>query len=74
MDGTLKFNLPDERDEFEIAVKAQALHSALWDYKHYLRDELKYNDKLTSKECLLLEKIQTKFYQILNDNGILLDK
>ena len=74
MVGILKFNLPEEKDEFEIAVKAQALHSALCEFKEYLRDELKYNDKLTAKQSEILDKSRTKFYQILNDNGILLDK
>ena len=74
MEAMLKFNLPEEKDEFEIAVKAQSMHLALWEYKQFMRDELKYNEKLTAKECLLLKKTQTKFFEILNDNGILLDK
>jgi hypothetical protein len=74
MEAILKFTLPDEKSEFEITVKAQALHSVLWEYKQYLRDELKHNDKLTAKQSELLKRCQNKFFEILNDNGILLDK
>lgn len=38
MKGTLTFNLTDndERDQFELAAKAQDLHLALWDIRQQI--------------------------------------
>jgi hypothetical protein len=74
MEATLKFNLPDEREDFEIAVKAGAMYAVLWDIKQLFRDELKYNGNLTEKERELTESYQSKFFDLLHDNGIFLDK
>ena len=73
MEAILKFNLPDEKQEFEIAVKAQALHSALWEFNQFLHGELKHNYKLTPKEYKLAESYQSKLIEILNNNDISLD-
>jgi hypothetical protein len=74
MEATLKFNLPEEREDFEIAVKAGAMYAVLWDIKQLFRDELKYNGNLTEKERELTENHQSKFFDLLHDNGIFLDK
>ena len=74
MEATLKFNLPEERDDFEIAVKAGDMHYVLWEFKQFMRDELKYNHSLTKKEIELTERYQEKFFDLLHDNGIFLDK
>ena len=73
MEATLKFNLPDEKVDFEIAVKAGAMHFVLWELKQFLRDELKYNHNLSKKEIEFAEKVQSFFFESLNTNGILLD-
>jgi hypothetical protein len=39
-----------------------------------MRDELKYNHNLTKKEIELTERYQEKFFDLLHDNGIFLDK
>jgi hypothetical protein len=72
MEAILKFNLPEENDNFEIAVKAQSLHSALWEFNQFLHGELKHNYKLTPKEYKLAESYQSKFIEILNENNITL--
>ncbi len=70
MEAILKFNLPEEKDNFEIAVKAQSMHSALWEFNQFIRADLKYNDKLTAKQRELAETYRDKFIEILNDNNI----
>ena len=74
MEATLKFNLPEENYEFEIAVKAQALHSILWEYNQFIRGDLKHNDKLTAKQRELAEIYRDKFLQIINENNVSLDQ
>jgi hypothetical protein len=73
MEATLKFNLPDDKGDFELAVKAGAMYCVLWDFKQFMRDEIKYNGNLTDKEYELAERFQEKFFEILQDNAISLD-
>jgi len=73
MEATLKFNLPDDKGDFELAVKASAMYCVLWDFKQFMRDEIKYNGNLTDKEYELAERFQEKFFEILQDNAISLD-
>jgi hypothetical protein len=74
MEAILKFYLPDENYEFEVAVKAQALHSILWEYNKFIRGDLKHNDKLTAKQTELAKIYQSKFLELLRDNNVSLDQ
>ena len=44
MIGVLKFQLPQEKDEFELAQRAAKYYAALEDMDNYLRGRLKYED------------------------------
>ena len=73
MEATLKFNLPDESGEFEIAVKAQAMHSVLWEFNQFIWGEMKYNN-YTDEEYKIAEIYRDKFREILQENNISLDQ
>ena len=40
--GTLEFNLPEERVEHEMAIKAPDMYRIICDIDHELRNHLKY--------------------------------
>lgn len=64
-------------DDYEIrkAIKATDALLCLWDLKQYLRSQLKYNEeKLTSKELKIIEVVNEKLLEILEDFDINLDK
>jgi hypothetical protein len=42
--GTLSFKLPEENEEYLMAIKAAAYWAALTDMDNYLRGRLKYED------------------------------
>ena len=42
MKATLEFNLPKERDEYEIAVAAPEIYAAICEIDNYLRNEIKH--------------------------------
>jgi hypothetical protein len=42
MKAKLEFDLPEEREEFETAVKAGKVESALLEFANWLRAEYKY--------------------------------
>ena len=74
MKAILKFELPDDQEEYELAVNAPKMYSALWDIKQLIRSKLKYNpDGLTDVELRQWEVIQDEFYCILNQQNIKLN-
>ena len=73
MKAKLIFNLPEDQAEFDFAVQGSNMYSALWDISQELRTLWKY-EELTDEEFKIVEKIRNKFYEILDENQIKLDK
>jgi hypothetical protein len=73
MKATLEFNLPDDQHEWDNAVNANAMYLALWDLSQEIRTLWKY-EELSEEEWNMVERIRDKFYEILNDNHIELNK
>ena len=72
MKVTIEFNLPDDQYEYRNSVKANEMYNALWDIKQELRNALKYGD-LTEYEYKTMERIQDKFFKILNEYEIVIN-
>jgi hypothetical protein len=73
MKAKLTFNLPEDKFEWENAMRADAMYSVLWDLSQELRTLWKY-EELSDEEWNMVERIRNKFYEILGDNQINLDK
>jgi hypothetical protein len=73
MKATLKFNLPEDQAEFDFAVQGSKMYSALWDISQELRAIWKH-EELSDEEFKMVERIRNKFFEILEDNQITLDK
>jgi hypothetical protein len=73
MKARLTFNLPDDQHEFDLAVQSGKMYSALWDISQELRTLWKY-EELSEEEWKMVERIRDKFYEILGDHQISLDK
>jgi hypothetical protein len=73
MKATLEFNLPDDQAEFDLATQGSNMYSALWDISQELRTLWKY-EELSDQEWKMVERIRDKFYEILDDQQIKLDK
>ena len=72
MEAILKFNLPEDREEFAVASKAQDLYFVIWDLEQYLRSELKYKE-LDSTTYKAYERLRDKLYEFLQYHGCSLD-
>ena len=66
---TLTFNLPEDRCEANIAVKAMGFALSCQDFDNELRKHLKYGHKFTSADHAL-EEIRDTLHQIMNYNGV----
>jgi len=73
MKATLEFNLPDDQAEFDLATQGSNMYSALWDISQELRTLWKY-EELSDQEWKMVERIRDKFFEILDDHQIKLDK
>lgn len=74
MKATLEFLLPDEKHEWDNAVKADDMYAALWDFSQELRTMWKYQEYKSEEEYTIVESIRDKFYEILNEHSINLTK
>jgi hypothetical protein len=75
MKAILKFNLPEEQEEFNNAIKANDYLSAIQEFKKYLRTHYKYetslineNQQPSEEEFRVVKIIYHKFHQIVNEN------
>lgn len=73
MEAILKFNLPEDKDEFTLATKGSALYSAIFDIYNYLRSIWKYDETLDEKQNELINKIYERFFELLNENDVSID-
>jgi hypothetical protein len=69
----LEYNLPDDQFEFECAVKSTKMYFALTELKDELRSIWKY-EELKQNQFEMVERIREKFFEILTENEINLDK
>jgi len=69
----LEYNLPDDQFEFECAVKSTKMFFALTEIKEELRAIWKY-EELKQYQFEMVERIREKFFEILTENEINLDK
>lgn len=68
MKVTIEFNLPEEKVEHLLSIKAVNLLSVIHDLKETLRRDIKYNQK----EYLI--EVQELLQQCLEDNCVNLDE
>lgn len=75
MKAILEFNLPEEQEEFNNAIKANDYLSAIQEFKKYLRTHYKYetslineNQQPSEEEFRVVKTIYHKFHQIVNEN------
>jgi len=70
MEAILKFNLPDDQDDFRFAVEGTKWYLVVHTFDQYLRSRIKYNDNLSDEEYELLEKVREELYSTINENQL----
>lgn len=69
MEGILKFNLPEEREDFDLACKASKYSITLWEIDQWLRGELKHGE-LPNETYKAFEIVRKKVWEIASENDI----
>jgi hypothetical protein len=67
MKATLKFNLPEDQDDFNHATNGFNYYMALVEMDQWLRAEYKYNDNEEMYEA------RVKLRQIISENNVEID-
>ena len=72
MKAILEFNLPEDKEEFEVASKAMDWSILAWDIEQYIRNRLKYQtEKLdTSSANKELEILRNELHSLMEDSGL----
>jgi hypothetical protein len=70
---TIEFDANEEATELREALDGYKWKQAVWEIDQKLRNELKYNEKLSGDIQEYLEKFRQEIRDILSDNKILLD-
>lgn len=74
MKAILEFNLPDDTLEYKMVNNASSMHSTLWEFDQWLRNELKYNvDYKDLIQTKTLETCREKLHEFMDDNDIKFD-
>ena len=74
MKATIEFELPEDRDEYQMANDASKMYITLWDIKQLFRSTLKYNPAgLNGDQLEQWEAMRGEFFDILDNNDLKLD-
>jgi len=70
MKATIEFTLPEEQEDFQIAVNAYKYKMSLEDFDSYLRARLKYEDIPDERIYQCIQDIRNKLHAVINENEI----
>jgi len=71
MKAILKFNLPDEQEEFEMATNGTKCHAVLWELDQYLRSKTKYApDDLPQDKYDAYEEIRDELRSLMSQSNL----
>lgn len=70
MEATLKYNLPDEQSDFNLAVNGFKWHLVAWDLDQYFRTRLKYEEGISDQAYEAVEQARDKLRDIISEYGL----
>ena len=72
MEAILKFDLPEDKEEFDVATKAMDWAILAWDIDQYIRNRLKYQtEKLqTTSANEELELLRNELHNLMLEDGL----
>jgi hypothetical protein len=74
MEAILKFNLPEDRDDFTLAINGSKMWSILWELDQHLRAEVKYAPDTANDDKLeAYTEIREKLREFMSDSNISFD-
>ena len=75
MEAILKFNLPEDNQEFKLATKAQNWWSVCLEMDQWLRAQYKYmpDNEYSEDKYNAYVQAREKLFELMRENGVSLD-
>jgi hypothetical protein len=70
MKATLEYNLPDDREDFDLACNGHKYYGVLWDFDQHLRSKIKYDESLSQEVHDTYQEIREKLREFMNDSDL----
>jgi hypothetical protein len=71
MKATLKFKLPQDYEEYRMAVDASAYHHILFNLDQWLRGKIKYPaDDMSDEKYNTYQEVRDKLHELIADQNI----
>ena len=71
MEAILKFNLPDDQEDFNIALDGGKWALSMWELNNWLRSQIKHPPQGMSDDTYkAFEDTRDQLYEILNENQL----
>jgi uncharacterized short protein YbdD (DUF466 family) len=71
MEAILKYNLPEEKEDFEMAVNASKMLGLLFDYDQWLRAQIKYApDEMSQEKFEAFEECKEMLHAMLKEENL----
>jgi hypothetical protein len=68
----LRFDLPEDQHEYDVATQAPKVQSFLWDFSEQIRSwQRNHHDFKSANDAL--DKIRDEFYRLLNKHNVNID-
>ena len=69
MKAILEFNLPEDQEYFDMAIKGREMAYALNDIRNYLRSRVKY-EEMPAEKWETCDEIYQEFFRLIEQNNI----
>lgn len=74
MKAVLEFQLPEDKDDFECASKANDLFLTIFDLDQFLRERIKYaTDQVPQEAIQSLQEVRDHLYNLLEERRLSLE-
>jgi hypothetical protein len=73
MNAILEFNLPQENEDFQVALNANNYKSAIWDFDQLLRSEMKYKE-LSDETYQAYKWCRAELRKILEQDNLFIEQ
>jgi hypothetical protein len=71
MKAVLIYNLPEDRDDFELAQRGLDWYCVAWDLDQWIREQVKYKyEKYDEKALDAFDLVRDTLRQLMNDRGV----
>jgi len=71
MKAIIKFNLPEDQEDFDMFNQSSSMHNVLWEMSQWLRSQTKYTPDDASEDSIkTYYECQDKLSDLLRENKV----